>query len=86
MTDKSQTTTIPEVWKSLDTLLLDGKKIDVLAKLWRPEHDDFIFERFTNVWNNHSGGKVTQWHNVPKEYHVIAWMPRPEMPHVIQQN
>ena len=67
-------------WLPLSELPLDGKRVDVLAKKWRAETDDFEYTRFTDVWNNHLDGKVVQWHAVPKDWCPVAFMKIPEVP------
>lgn len=69
-------------WQLIETAPKD-RRVDLWAKRWRSQADDFVFERFPDCrWDggdrmcNRSAG----WSGIPKEYCPTHWMEIPGAP------
>jgi hypothetical protein len=64
----------------------DGRtnvRIDILAKMWRPKVDDFLYVRFPDCYWAHGDSTTNRrprWHGVEDGWRAVAWMPTPPIP------
>lgn len=70
-------------WCSIETAPKDGTKIDIWAKTWLPDKDEFVGRRFPDCywykppWDSN---KQPGWEGIPAGYRPTHWKPLPESP------
>lgn len=70
-------------WQPIETAPKDGTHIDLWAKCWRAEADDFIYARFPSCkWAEWTGctNRAPCWTGLDNGWRATHWMPLPEPP------
>jgi hypothetical protein len=70
-------------WQTIESAPKDGTRVDLYAKTWRAESDDFVSSRFPDCyWTN--GDSMTNrrahWSRLDTGWHPTHWMPLPDPP------
>lgn len=74
-------------WQPIDTAPKDGTRVDLWAKCWRSERDDFTYQRCADCyWTNGDSmtNRVSRWVNLQDGWHATHWMELPGPP-VVQE-
>lgn len=70
-------------WQPIETAPKDGTHIDLYAKRWRSQADDFIHSRFTDCWwskGDHMVNNQPRWSGIEIGWFPTHWMPLPDPP------
>lgn len=70
------------VWRPIATATLEGL-VDLYAKSWRADRDDFVFARFSDCrWDKGDSmcNRRACWSGLPAGWHATHWMPAPDGP------
>lgn len=71
-------------WQQIETAPRDGTKIDLWAKYWRSEADDFIYRRFASVYWRDKDKEFNSWPDswvgLDKGWFPTHWMTIAEGP------
>lgn len=68
-------------WKPISTAPKDGTEIDIWAKHWRCNADDFIFRRFPSCrWRERFENRAGYWSGLDTGWHATNWCELPAPP------